>query len=962
MVGANILPAPALQPIAEAAVASTFVERNHPFQGRSTIDLSDALERHPNGAAFKAACGTTTIRNYLLENVVLDANTLLLLKDFRPIAETAYLLPGNDSGHRPELTLTSPLGESEILIVGFNNAHLDYQHWLTQCLPAIDWSLRQTRMHDVRLLLPALQPWQEDLLGLLGYTGIPRLTPRRDALYHLRRVEFSEFINGSAGYDTSQALTGTIQRILNAVPSRPTGDKVLYIRCAKPHYGGIRNEAAVIELLRQHGVFIVDPEPLDTSEHINLFRNADVIIGPSGQYLAGVLFCRPGALLWEWMPRHHQNPTFNRLAQTAQVDYWGDLFENTIDPESTGEWEIDLGIVSRRLAQLTRRTAPSAFPLASIPAPGLGDRPPPHSLALSDLAEPKTIIERERIFNGQSVISLGDALTGHPNNIYYKALATTLTVRNYTLRNVVLDANTLLLLKDGDIISESDYFAPPYEPGRHLIEPPSAPLGDNEVLVFGYNNQHWGYQHWLTQCLPAIDWSLRQTRTHTVRLLLPDLRPWQEDFLRLLGHAEVPRLRPRADAQYDLPRVEISDFIIGSSSFGISRTLVDTIQRILAAAPSHPSPNTLLYIRNPRSHYGAIGNEAAVIVLLRQHGVTIVERERMDTVERINLFRHADAVIGPLGPFLADVLFCRPGALLWEWMPRHYQNHTFNCLAQTAQLDYWGDLFETTASPANPGEWEVDLDIVAQRLTDLSSRLANPYAARTQPAALNARTSLEKLMLRFESLGDNCEFGMVQRKAGAEPLGLLRFNGIRVPEQERLGKLVAGLERRFEGLGDPGTCVIDPTGIELFVSDSLYDFWYHGGIKTGDEDLDAEALRQGTRLRFLRRKFFEDLENGDKILVWRSSATTRREQVQPLMDILRQLGPNTLLWVTEADAGHPPATVEELEPDFLKGYVRRLSTDRQLVDIEFEPWFALCRRIDELRRPELAVPAPEKRP
>ena len=34
---------------------------------------------------------------------------------------------------------------------------------------------------------------------------------------------------------------------------------------------------------------------------------------------------------------------------------------------------------------------------------------------------------------------------------------------------------------------------------------------------------------------------------------------------------------------------------------------------------------------------------------------------------------------------------------------------------------------------------------------------------------------LDQLMLRFEALGDNCELGLVQRRAGAEPLGLLRL-------------------------------------------------------------------------------------------------------------------------------------------------------------------------------------------
>ena len=53
------------------------------------------------------------------------------------------------------------------------------------------------------------------------------------------------------------------------------------------------------------------------------------------------------------------------------------------------------------------------------------------------------------------------------------------------------------------------------------------------------------------------------------------------------------------------------------------------------------------------------------------------------------------------------------------------------------------------------------------------------------------------LVLQFESLGDNCEFGLVQRKAGAEPLGLLRFSSAPLP------RLVRALRERFDGLTDP---------------------------------------------------------------------------------------------------------------------------------------------------------------
>jgi len=52
--------------------------------------------------------------------------------------------------------------------------------------------------------------------------------------------------------------------------------------------------------------------------------------------------------------------------------------------------------------------------------------------------------------------------------------------------------------------------------------------------------------------------------------------------------------------------------------------------------------------------------------------------------------------------------------------------------------------------------------------------------------------SAQELMYRFESLGDNCEFGLVQRRCGAEPLGLFRFASIGTEQVARA--LEAGLE------------------------------------------------------------------------------------------------------------------------------------------------------------------------
>jgi hypothetical protein len=60
------------------------------------------------------------------------------------------------------------------------------------------------------------------------------------------------------------------------------------------------------------------------------------------------------------------------------------------------------------------------------------------------------------------------------------------------------------------------------------------------------------------------------------------------------------------------------------------------------------------------------------------------------------------------------------------------------------------------------------------------------------------------LVLNFESIGDNCELGMLQRQVDVEPLGLLRFAGA------PLRNVVRPLNARFAGVADPDRIQIEP--------------------------------------------------------------------------------------------------------------------------------------------------------
>ena len=136
-------------------------------------------------------------------------------------------------------------------------------------------------MRDVRLILPRMQPWQADLLVLLGYDRTPRLTLEPGILYRCSAGQYSDFLNGTTSFGICLSALETARRIADSVPAFASDDKILFIDEVSPYYGSIRNEGAMIDMLRRRGITIVERRRLRTDERINLFRGADAVIGPA---------------------------------------------------------------------------------------------------------------------------------------------------------------------------------------------------------------------------------------------------------------------------------------------------------------------------------------------------------------------------------------------------------------------------------------------------------------------------------------------------------------------------------------------------------------------------------------------------------------------------------------------------------------------------------------------------------
>jgi hypothetical protein len=83
---------------------------------------------------------------------------------------------------------------------------------------------------------------------------------------------------------------------------------------------------------------------------------------------------------------------------------------------------------------------------------------------------------------------------------------------------------------------------------------------------------------------------------------------------------------------------------------------------------------------------------------------------------------------------------------------------------------------------------------------------------------------------------------------------------------------------------------------------------YHTFVYEGQRSIWLMREQESARLKFLRRKFIEELEANDKIFVYKFNAPIAEEEILPLRMTLNRYGDATLLWVVPAERHRPPGT------------------------------------------------------
>lgn len=200
-----------------------------------------------------------------------------------------------------------------------------------------------------------------------------------------------------------------------------------------------------------------------------------------------------------------------------------------------------------------------------------------------------------------------------------------------------------------------------------------------------------------------------------------------------------------------------------------------------------------------------------------------------------------------------------------------------------------------------------------------------------------------ELLLGFEGLGSDCEFGLVQRRFAAEPLSLLRFNAV------TYSGLMLGLVNRFEGMGAEETTEMITLGNgEYFVRDRRWGLGMHTFNFVGQIDAEVLYRKFCQRVEFLKRKLLQDLSEASKIFVFYAPGQSLND-IEMLHAALQELGPVTLLHVTtlevagQAEPGLRGGDIVKRASGLYVGYLSRAGRELSGAwNIEYNDWISIC--------------------
>lgn len=196
----------------------------------------------------------------------------------------------------------------------------NYFHWLWECFTRL-WPITAGLIDSsVPILFPTaeLRPFHQQALEIAGITNplvsISTTTPK------FRKLIVPSFI--APGGPTPERVQWLRDIVLTkAKPDDTPPTRRIYLSRPPTMGRSVDNEEAILDILAGYGFEIVRPETLTLMDQARLFHQAKIVLGPHGAGFTNMVFCRPGAIVAEFVSEASRPVLFWTMAKAAGLKY-----------------------------------------------------------------------------------------------------------------------------------------------------------------------------------------------------------------------------------------------------------------------------------------------------------------------------------------------------------------------------------------------------------------------------------------------------------------------------------------------------------------------------------------------------------------------------------------------------------------------------------------------------------------
>lgn len=208
------------------------------------------------------------------------------------------------------------------------------------------------------------------------------------------------------------------------------------------------------------------------------------------------------------------------------------------------------------------------------------------------------------------------------------------------------------------------------------------------------------------------------------KFIVPDTQPKYTQPLEALGYGP-DRWDGLREGHWEVEHLLVPSYLAPP---GFIRPWAVRWIRSRLGVENKPSGKRRLWISRSRARYRRLQNEEELMPVLERAGFEKVELERLTFREQVDVFSQANAVAGPHGAGMTDLLFAPHGIRVLEIFPPEFVNPVFYSMANSLDQEYYYLTGYSLPDDRNPegakdlDHFRVDPDKVLQSLTLMKLR------------------------------------------------------------------------------------------------------------------------------------------------------------------------------------------------------------------------------------------------